>query len=404
MAVSVNSQCLRRVVLSVLAVLGPAASASAGPSSAAASSSTATGVLAYHWHWTALKASPLGVRYSPILVWTGGELIELGGLRKNITPASGAAYDPVTRRWRRIAQVHGNVGFANAVTAWTGRQLFVTNGQTASCRAGQPRSDCLPQAGLYDPAANRWSTTLLPRQLDGLAPMAAVWTGSHIVLAADNTNRGRLGVASYDPATGRWKVITPQLPRRHPARFPSLVATPSRLILWSLWDRIMQFKNGASDRAGVDVLVLGQTGQWRYVTGNWPHESVNSPVFTGHSILVSPGEIWCGLICIPPPTWFPGYFANPGTLHRSIIPLGPLGRAVPAFIWTGHEVVAIDLYDEISGYVRPDDLALYNPATGRWYPLPHPPGYPPLGTPPVWASHQLLVLTDHGALLAFRRQ
>jgi hypothetical protein len=52
--------------------------------------------------------------------------------------------------------------------------------------------------------------------------------------------------------------------------------------------------------------------------------------------------------------------------------------------------------------LRPDDTALYNPATNRWYTLPHPADYPRIDTAGVWAGNELLVLTDPGKLLALR--
>lgn len=88
--------------------------------------------------------------------------------RKRSPQSDGAAFDVATGRWHRIARVTGNVGFTKAITAWTGRQLFVTNGVTASCLGGGPATQCLPHAGLYDPATNRWQTTLLPKQMEGL--------------------------------------------------------------------------------------------------------------------------------------------------------------------------------------------------------------------------------------------
>jgi len=365
------------------------------------------------FRWSALPASPLGPLSQPILAWTGTKLLELGGTSRGVWEFHGAAFNPAARRWHLIPAVRGNVQFQNAVSVWTGRQLFVTNGQFARCPA--PSVSCLPHAGLYDPAADRWSLTQLPQQMWGLEPMAAAWTGRDVILAAAQPNPGRLqhpgrlAVAAYDPATGHWQVITPRLPARHPARYLSMVATTGRVILWSLWDQVNTSNHAASDHAGVDVLALGSDGTWRDVTSHWPQEqNVTSPVFTGTAILVSPGQIWCGQACISPPSSFPGYFADPVTLHRTTIPAGPLGQADPAFAWTGRAIIAIDLDASIGGHdgqgpIRPDDMALWDPATGHWQRLPAPPGYPKLAAPPIWAGKQLLELTGNGNLLSFHR-
>lgn len=365
------------------------------------------------FRWSSLPSSPLGPRSAPLLAWTGGELLELGGLKNGGTSYWAVAFNPATGRWRWIAGTGGrNVGFTNAVSVWTGRQLFVANGQFESCvtlKGGEPTpANCWPQAGLYDPAANRWSSTSLPRPMDSLSLGAAVWTGRDVILAGVSARSGELGVASYNPAVGRWRMITPALPAAHPPRSVAMAATASRVILWSLWDRVKKTSDGFSDYAGIDALALSQDGRWRDVTGGWPQDRlVTSPVFTGAAILISPGQVWCGTVCSGPGGSMPGYFANPATLARKIIPPGPLGMTDPAFIWTGRAIIAVDQYANIGapggqGSIRPDDMALWDPVTSRWLPLPAPPGYPELAATPVWAADQLLALTSAGQLLAFR--
>jgi hypothetical protein len=51
-------------------------------------------------------------------------------------------------------------------------------------------------------------------------------------------------------------------------------------------------------------------------------------------------------------------------------PPGPVGQANPAFIWTGRAIIAVDLDVSIGGHgnqgpIRPDDMALWDLATGR---------------------------------------
>jgi len=134
---------------------------------------------------------------------------------------------------------------------------------------------------------------------------------------------------------------------------------------------VKTYKNGLSDHAGVDVLALSPDGTWRDVTGGWPqNQEVTSPVFTGAAILVSPGQVWCGTRCIPPYTSKPGYFADPATLTRKIIPAGPLGQANPAFIWTGRAIIAVDLDASIGGHgnqrpIRPDESRTRSMAAPR---------------------------------------
>lgn len=349
------------------------------------------------FRWSTLPPSPLGSRATPIVAWTGRELLEFGGAR-NGTAGSGAAFSPATGRWRFIASPgRRNIGSYTAVSVWTGSQLFVSNGQA--------------WGGLYNPVTNRWTPTGLPSGMDGLRPEAAVWTGRDVVLAGTDPAHGRLGVAAYHPATGRWQMITPELPTDHPAGIVAMTATTSRLILWSMWNRA----RGSGFSSGVDMLAMGTDSSWRDVTGRWPqHQLITAPVFTGSTILVSPPPYWCGE-CNPPLATFLGYFVDPVTLARTPIPAGPLGSLGPAFVWTGRAVMAVN-EDASSGTgsassgggtgsyhltVGPGGTAMFDPGTRRWQSLPKPPGYPHLHAVfPVWAGHELLTLTQKGQLLA----
>jgi len=380
-----------------------------GPRPPAALTGPAAAQLA-RFRWSRLPASPLGPRIQPIVVWAGHELVELGGLRKGGTTSDGAAFNPATGHWHRIAGIGSrNIGFSNGVSVWTGRQLFVSNGQTESCvqvkgGGGGTQANCWPHAGLYNPVTNRWTQTRLPAAMDGLGLEAAVWTGRDVILAGVNAGIGRLGVAAYNPSTGRWRVITPALPARHPIRLLAMTATASRLILWSMWDQA----HGSA--LGIDVLAMGRDGTWRGVTGRWPKDlKPATPFFTGSSILVSPSQAWCGVNC-DLLTVGAGYFVNPVTLAQTIIPFGPIGSLEPAFVWTGRAIIAVNEgasagTGSSSGgshtTVGPGIMALFNPASRRWQHLPTPPGYPHLSAVlPAWTGSELLMLTARGQLLA----
>jgi len=366
------------------------------------------GVIA-RFRWSVLGNSPLGPRSEELLTMAGDQLVELGGLVGVTNESPGhvspdaAAFDPATGRWRRLASIPGSATSSpdmwSPVSLWTGRDLLVANGPLRSCAAG-----CWTGAALFSPAEDRWSTLTAPKQLDGLTIDAAAWTGTAIVVAAVDGKHERLGVGAYNPATRRWQVITPTLPKGHPTQWAELVAADGRIILWSLWDRVTSTTYGSGETAGVDVLAMRQLGTWRDVTGDWPQNKlVVSPVFTGTAILLSPGQIWCGN-CIPPYTWNPGYFADPVTLARTVIPAGPLGEVNPQFIWTGDAIIADNADAESSGpggQIRPGDLALWDPATGHWTKLRPVPGSLRMSATPVWTGTELLAVADNGQLLAF---
>jgi hypothetical protein len=405
-----------------------AASSSAPPARAASAGAAGAAAAAAGFRWSARASSPLGARSGPLVVWAGRQLLEIGGLvdKGSKATSAGAAFDRATGRWHRIAPVPGDAGVnpdgsyglsLDPASAWTGKYLAVANGLVKPCHKAGPSAAAVPSCwtgvALYDPKANRWTELTLPKQLDGLEVSAVTWTGRDVVVgavdaAAFGTSKGRLALAAYDVATRGWRVITPAVPGGHPARYLDLAFAGGRLLLWSQWDRVVTNKNGFSDYAGVDVLAMNARGAWRDVTGGWPQgQTVSTPVPTGDGLLFAPGQVWCGLSCIPPFYSERGYFANPVTLARKTIPEGLLGQQSAAYLWAGNAIMAVDQNFQVAGpgiNVRPGDMEMYQPAAARWTGLPAVPGHPSsLSVTPVWTGTELLALTDAGRLFALHR-
>jgi hypothetical protein len=355
------------------------------------------------YSWSTLARSPLGARSNPILAWTGSKLLEVGGTKNGVTQNGGAAFDQRTERWTLIAPVKANVGFSHAIDVWTGRELFVTNGQTAPCPTSVPVSRCLPHAGLYNPATNRWTSTLLPRQLEGLELAGAAWNGHEVVVVGTSSLPPRLRVAAYTPATGRWRMISPPVPRGHAPLAAAIVATPTRVLLWSQWSRARQASQGGSEIiVGVDVLALAPDGRWTKVTGNWPQEqTAESPTYANGQIL-GVFKIWCGP-CFPVTIAPRPFLANAATLARTELSerLARPGTFGSFWLWNGRAV----LTGEVGGYGKAARrghlyrLAAWDPASRRWYVLQNPPHKPALAAKPIFAGGQLYVLTSNGTLL-----
>lgn len=356
------------------------------------------------FRWSSLPPSPLGRRSQPLLTWTGRYLIELGGYQRGqYVPQDGASYDAATHRWRRIAQVPRGLDLASGITTWTGRQLFVANSQSLPYWTVDRRGT----AALYDPATNRWTVIGLPPKLLGDTQLSAASTGGTIIVAAvGSARRAPLAVAAFDPAAGRWTMITPRLPANHPPVAAAMVATPGRLLLWSLWSKSTKTsKNGYAVKSGVDVLSLGRSG-WTTVTGNWPqHQTVDDPAYAGGSIFLGPSQIWCGL-CSHPFVEYRSRLVDPATLTIMQIPAGPLANhplvQADLWLWTGRVAIAMNLTGQNSQSQHISQLAVYDPPTHSWHLLPDPPR-DQVSPSPVWAGRQLLVLTSTGALWALHR-
>jgi hypothetical protein len=279
---------------------------------------------------------------------------------------------------------------APAASVWTGRQVFLFGGAAG--------------AAVYDPAADRWSvTSRVP--LDPLEDPTAVWTGTSVVVAG--LDQGRLEAAAYDPAGDRWRRLDPPIAPGHPPLGLAMVATDDGVLLWSLWAQTGQGAAvGSAGSWGVDVLRLTDSGGWTDVTGAWPQShTVDEPVFTGTEVLLAPGQFWCGVCPHPGPIGEHGYIVDPQTLRRTAIPHGPLDDLGPQIVWTGSAEISFNAGGEISGphiSVRPGDIAIWNPSTGRWARGPRAPR--PVGdTPAVWGRDRLYVLARNGRLLAFGR-
>ncbi len=145
--------------------------------------------------WQAVDPGPLATRGEAAAVWTGKEVLVVGGLAVEQYRAfsDGAAFDPSTRTWRPIPPrpVPGRVIHA----VWTGDELvtFGTDGISV---------DKLTTASAYSPASNQWRSVPLPPSAE--RPTDVVWTGSQIIVwQPEGISPGAL----WDPAADSWTAI-----------------------------------------------------------------------------------------------------------------------------------------------------------------------------------------------------
>ncbi len=337
--------------------------------------------------WTKLPAAPIAK--SPnggvVSVWTGHEMI-IHGI--NFRPAGGFsgvtfAYRPATRRWVRLANGPSSRSAfeTNDVAVWTGSRMLVP-GQTSAIYnpatntwremppppmslsfavmgwtgrrflawGGTCCEDTSHDGAVYDPASSTWRK--LPTAPLSLRRNASgAWTGRELVVAGGRAQSGPccthmvlLGdAAAYNPATGRWRKITP-MPRREYG------AT-------AVWDgREILFIGGT--RAGVKgppargLAYNPATNRWRLLPAMaYPRGYGFAAVWTGRQLLV-----WGGLTAsrIAPPH---GEAYTPATNRWTALPASPLrGRLRPAAVWTGRQMI-------VWGGGTYTDGAAYTPAT-----------------------------------------
>ena len=126
--------------------------------------------------WTGPSAPPGPPRGRATVVATAHELVVWGGVAGAAVSNEGFAFDPMAHEWRPLA--HGPLPpRQGAVGLWTGSEVVVVGGHDGDGRTAA-------QAAAYDATADAWR--LLPNAdgLPGATVMAATWTGERAVLWA----------------------------------------------------------------------------------------------------------------------------------------------------------------------------------------------------------------------------
>jgi N-acetylneuraminic acid mutarotase len=170
--------------------------------------------------WRTLPASPLSPRVGQAAVWAGTEMVIWGGdQRAGANPsdatAGGAAYDPATNRWSVLPAAPLSAR-ADAGAIWTGAEVVILGGQSTQAD-GSSRS--CGDGAAYDPSTNRWQhipapvppsghalTLGLAAQVDG---DLLAWSEWSTTTQTSNgfTGTGGADLFAYSELTGRWRLI-----------------------------------------------------------------------------------------------------------------------------------------------------------------------------------------------------
>jgi len=153
--------------------------------------------------WRPLARAPIPGRLDASTVWTGREMIIWGGVNRpavgSAAPRSdGAAYDPSTGRWRKIAgSPSGVFGGGGPAAAWTGTRMLVFVGNSPDGPAA---------AAIYDPRSNTWRR-LSKGPLGVREQYASVWTGRELLIFGGHSGNmpATPTAAALNPATGSWR-------------------------------------------------------------------------------------------------------------------------------------------------------------------------------------------------------
>lgn len=350
--------------------------------------------------WKPISSNGVVARSQHVAVWTGTEMLVWGGtdlgtigtfLKAPHYLDGGAVYTPKTDSWRPMATRGMPATLPGALTAWTGKELYVWGG-------GDPAQSVNPKplsnAGWrYALASDSW------RPLAG-APLgrsghSSIWTGSELIIWGGSSNLlsmeglGMNSGARFNPLTGRWYPIS-SANAPAPRSGHGAVWTGREMIVWG-----GQGYESDSYRLGA----LNSGGRYDLATDTWrPVDASSAPAArTGHS------TVWTGSEMLI----FGGTTNVYDSSGRAMVNTGaryqpqtdswssmassqaPSRRQSHAAVWTGTEMI-------VWGGTGPTNLALatgarYNPILNAWSAM---------TDAPVATSTMAAVWAD-GAMLTF---
>lgn len=148
--------------------------------------------------WDEVAPAPLTGRSGHSAVWTGERMVVWGGsnLERGEPFADGAAYDPARDRWERVAPAPLR-GRSGHTAVWTGNEMIVWGGDATPGRAAEGwRAD----GAAYDPASDSWRK-IAPAPIAATRGATAVSTGERMLVWTGSDG------ASYDPVADTWTTI-----------------------------------------------------------------------------------------------------------------------------------------------------------------------------------------------------
>lgn len=207
-------------------------------------------------------------------VWTGREMLIYG---------EGLAFDPAAGEWRSMSTPPGPRR-SFEVVVWTGSELVVWGG----CDASIPQCDdigagMLTDGVAYDPGTDRWRLIASSPLAPGVHPQG-VWNGEEILFYAGASREGGSTAAAYDPAADSWRSLPN--PPLTPRRYATAAWTGQYFVLWggSRLGAQVEFDDGAAynpatniwlslaeapDRADRDRHAMVWVRDQLYITGGW---------------------------------------------------------------------------------------------------------------------------------------
>ncbi|MET3960762.1 hypothetical protein ABIE44_000696 [Marmoricola sp. OAE513] len=321
--------------------------------------------------WKRLPDLPLSSRYAPVVAWTGTEVLAVGGETGDTCPPNadcqvgnesatdGAALDPATGRWRKIADAPVQVPSYSS-SAFVAGTLFI-----------KANSDLLS----YEVAMDRWTTL---RKISSWYDLEG--DGDRLVLASGSDETETLPDLAYDVPRERWSEL-PADPLG-PSFGRGVISTPQGLLLTAA--ELVENPGSGDQPAYLRAALLDRrTNRWTRVPesrqlggGIWSvigDRVVNVALDATNGGGGGKGDYgrmvpFGGVLDVATRTWSdlpdpPKYLSGGWTVEA------PGARLVAAEGW------------------------IYNDADRTWTRIPRPKGSAERPGPAVWAGDRLVVVT-----------
>jgi hypothetical protein len=357
----------------------------AGPAPAAGS---ATAQQLSRFHWSSLPAAPIQPRSDASVVWTGRELVVWGGVvvgHTAIPKNDGAALDPASNRWRPIAEPTSVAQRWAAVTVWTGQEMLVIGGQTT---AGVPSNDAA-----YEPNTDQWRV-LPPRPPGMTGTLSGEWDGREALVVSTSRQAG-----AYDPAANQWRALPPlPEPPSYEVAWIAPVWADNRLLVWAEWSYVVTTGNVTTGNSGIDLWSLDpSSAAWtklkdRATDANGPG-GVRDAIWTGTDVLLPATQGWRGAASGPgySPGMGPhGYRYERSTNSYRPIAHGPVDDGSVDAVWTGAALIRTSSATNSGPEpMQQGNAAAWDPGTDTWTTLPPSP-VPGVDRKLVWTGRELV--------------
>ncbi len=140
--------------------------------------------------WTAISTANAPVaRFDHSAVWTGTEMIVLGGithmsLNCPTYTAEGGRYDPALDSWTPTSTVSA-YGKANMAGVWTGAEVVVWGGGLGGVCSGYYNN-----GGRYNPGLDSWGSVSMTNAPSIRTGFSTVWTGKEMIVWGGYYNDG----------------------------------------------------------------------------------------------------------------------------------------------------------------------------------------------------------------------